>query len=93
MTVGYAKMRINGISFKVPLCSQRDDAIRELAFGAAFAGGAKTFVRAVDKVLGAGAFRRISKGRRLDIFDFIDLAVYICAKYEKAKIFKTKYLE
>jgi hypothetical protein len=39
----------------------------------------------VDSVLGEGAFERIKKGRRVDIFDLITLAVYICAKYAKAK--------
>ncbi|MGI6202751.1 MAG: hypothetical protein ACOYID_05020 [Eubacteriales bacterium] len=84
MTGGSVKMRINGTLFEVAICPERDEAVRFLASGQAFARAGRLH-NAVDSVLGEGAFERIKKGRRVDIFDLITLAVYICAKYAKAK--------
>lgn len=92
MTGGSVKLRINGIVFEVPISPEYDKAISgmvssvsEHASGYDFSGGTSAVHSLVDAVLGKGALIRISKGRRLDGFDIITLAVYICAKYIKAK--------
>ena len=84
MIGGSLKMSINGTLFEEALCPERDAAVRFLASGQAFARAGRLY-NGRDSVLGEGAFERIKKGRRVDIFDLITLAVYICAKYAKAK--------
>jgi hypothetical protein len=89
---GSVRLTVNGLRFDVPLCRERREAVSRLASCCAFDGAA--IEEAVDDVLGSGAYKLISRGRRLDIFDKITLAVYICLRYmraETAAVYNSRY--
>jgi hypothetical protein len=80
---GCVRLTVNGMRFVVPLCRENSQAVHRLASGCDFKDAA--LGSAVNAVLGTGAYENITRGRRLDIFDKITLAVYICAKYMRAE--------
>lgn len=74
-------LRINGERFELTPDDILTGAVENLASGEVLAQSEESFDAAVDAVLGKGTAARITRGRRLDIFDRITLAAFICREY------------